>query len=276
MTTDPACDQRYLDIVERALINDLHPEMGSRIVALVKALLEARWQEPTLKAIETELARFFGVRGAADRFQDSEWYANIAGDPYTMVSPQRLQNARVAAQTVLAENLPGDFVETGVWRGGVCIMLKAVLTAAGARRRIFVCDSFEGLPEIHEGADAPLKLHENPLLAVGVEQVRENFARFDLLDEDVTFVKGWFKDTMPDLRGQVDQIAILRMDGDYYTSTREVIDELYDKVTAGGFIIVDDYGTYQQCRDAIHDFWTERGLRPELIQVDGHAHYWRK
>jgi O-methyltransferase len=276
MTPDARLEGRYLDLVGRALINDLHPDMGSRIVALVNELLAARWQPPTLKAIETELAAFFAPRPPIDRFENSAWYVNIAGDPYTMVSPQRLRNVREAAETVLAENLPGDFVETGVWRGGACIMMKAVLAAAGVRRRVYVCDSFEGLPEIAEGVDAPLKLHENPLLAVSVQQVQENFERFGLFDEDVVFVEGWFSETMPRLREQVEAIAILRLDGDYYTSTREVIDELYDKVVPGGFIIVDDYGTYQQCRDAIHDFWAERGLQPELIQVDAHCYYWRK
>jgi O-methyltransferase len=275
MTSDPSLEGRYLDLVAGALINDLHPDMGARVVELVNALLEARWQSPTNQAVEAELAAFFAPREPIDRFEDSAWYANIAGDPYTMISPQRLANVREAAETVLSEKLPGDFVETGVWRGGACIMMKAVLAAAGVRRRVYVCDSFQGLPEIAEGADAPLKLHENPLLAVSVDQVRENFRRFGLLDGDVVFVEGWFADTMPKLRDQVEAIAVLRLDGDYYTSTREVIDQLYDKVVPGGFVIVDDYGTYQQCRDAIHDFWAERGIAPAMARVDAHCAYWR-
>ena len=111
---------------------------------------------------------------------------------------------------------------------------------------------------------------------MSAEEVRENFARFGLLDEDVVMVEGWFADTMPGLAETVGEIAVLRLDGDYYTSTREVIDPLYDKVAPGGFIIVDDYGCYQQARDAIHDFWNERGLEPELIQVDWTCWYWRK
>jgi O-methyltransferase len=81
---------------------------------------------------------------------------------------------------------------------------------------------------------------------------------------------------MPKLREEIGEIAILRLDGDYYTSTRDVLDRLYDKVVPGGFIIVDDYGCYQQARDAIHDFWAERSLAPELIQIDSSGYYWRK
>ena len=213
---------------------------------------------------------------ATGRLEPGNWHAKIAGEPFTMGSPERLANVRAAAETVLREGVPGAFVETGVWRGGLCIMMKAVLAAAGARRKVYVCDSFQGLPEIAEGADAPLKLHENPLLSVSADLVRENFDRFGLLDDDVVLVEGWFADTMPPLAREIGDVAILRLDGDYYTSTREVIDPLYDKVAPGGFVIVDDYGCYQQARDAIHDFWDERGIRPELIQVDWTCHSWRK
>jgi O-methyltransferase len=271
-----ASTDAYLDLVGRSLINDLHPELGFRILRLVCELLDARREPVTQNSIRTELSKFFAGRPEANRFERPHWYAKIAGEPYTMVSPERLWNVRDAAEAVVREGVPGDFVETGVWRGGLCIMAKAVFAATGANRRVYACDSFRGLPEITDGVDAPLKLHENPLLSISVEQVRENFARFNLLDEDVVFVEGWFADTMPRLREQVGQVAILRLDGDYYTSTREVIDPLYDKVSPGGFIIVDDYGCYDQARDAIHDFWAERGISPELVQVDWSCYYWRK
>lgn len=266
----------YLDLVGTSLINDLHPDIGFRIQRLVCDLLDARGEPVTEQAIRRELAKFFAGRPDADRFDRPHWYAKIAGEPYTMVSRERLRNVREATETVVREGVQGDFVETGVWRGGLCIMAKAVLAAMGARRRIYACDSYRGLPEIVEGVDAPLKLHENPLLAISVDQVRENFARFNLLDEDVIFIEGWFADTMPKLREQIGPVAILRLDGDYYTSTREVIDPLYDKVSPGGFIIIDDYGCYDQARDAIHDFWAERGISPQLVQVDWSCYYWRK
>ena len=269
----------YLDLMGRALVNQLRPDQGPRILRLVQELLVAQGRPVTEPEVQRVLARLFEpvAEGEAQPFGGAPWYAKIAGEPFTMGSPERLANVRAAAETVLREEIEGDFVETGVWRGGLCIMMKAVLAAAGARRRIFVCDSFRGLPAIETGPDAELRsLHENPLLAVSADQVRDAFARFGLLDDDVVLVEGWFADTMPGLARTVDRIAVLRLDGDYYTSTREVIDPLYDKVSPGGFVIVDDYGCYQQARDAIHDFWAERGLKPEMVQVDWTCWYWRK
>lgn len=275
--SDPArLSTAYLDLVGRALINDIHPDAGFRVVTLVRELLQALGRPDDWNSVEAEIARVFSIHPLLDRFEPSNWYYNVGGDPFTMVSPSALENVRTATETVLREGVPGDLIETGVWRGGLCIMMKAVLMAAGSSRRVFVCDSFQGLPEVSEGVDAPLQLHDRPLLAISVDKVRENFSRFGLLDENVRFVEGWFADTMPKLRDEIDQIAVLRLDGDYYTSTREVIDPLYDKVAPGGFIIVDDYGIYDQARDAIHDFWSDRGLSPDLIQVDASCHYWRK
>ncbi len=269
----------YLDLMARALSNDLHPELGHRVLGLARELLAAQGRPDNPHEIATVMERVFSkdyLTAPADPYARGQWYAKIAADPYTMTQPERIANVREAAETVLREQIPGALVETGVWRGGLCIMMKAVLAAHGARRKLYVCDSFQGLPEISEGVDAPLKLHENPLLSVSADEVRENFARFGLLDDDVVLVEGWFADTMPELAKTVDRIAVLRLDGDYYTSTREVIDPLYDQVSPGGFIIVDDYGCYQQARDAIHDFWGERGLQPELVQVDWTCSYWRK
>jgi O-methyltransferase len=279
MPPAPPIADAYLDLVGRALLNDLHPDLGHRIVGLVGELLEAQGRKPTIPEIAGVVERMFApgyVPADADPYAPGQWYAKIAGDPYTMTQPERVANVREAAETVIREGVPGAFVETGVWRGGLCMMMKAVLAAFGERRKVYVCDSFQGLPEITEGADAPLRLHENPLLSVSAETVRRNFDRFGLLDDDVVIVEGWFADTMPPLAAEIGDIALLRLDGDYYTSTREVIDPLYDRVAPGGFIIVDDYGCYQQARDAIHDFWTERGLKPELIQVDWTCWYWRK
>jgi hypothetical protein len=198
-----------------------------------------------------------------------------------MIGLKRLQNFRALIETALAEDTPGDIVETGVWRGGASIMAKAVLEARGEKsRRVILADSFEGLPPPDLAAfpqDAGSTLHQETPLAVSLDQVRANFEKFGLLDDRVVFLKGWFRDTMPN--APVERIAVLRLDGDMYESTILPLRHLYDRVAPGGFVIVDDYWL-APCKAAIHDFLGERsgerGIGPEIIPIDGMGVYFRK
>jgi O-methyltransferase len=110
-------------------------------------------------------------------------------------------------------------------------------------------------------------------LACSQEQVEENFRRYRLLDGQVRFLKGWFKDTLPN--APVGRLAILRLDGDMYESTIQALDALYDKLSPGGFVIVDDYHL-QPCAQAIHDFREARGIGDEIRDIDGMGAYWRR
>ena len=196
----------------------------------------------------------------------------------TMVGRKRLHNFRVLIEEAIASGVAGDIVETGVWRGGASILARAVLAAHGvADRCVVLADSFAGLPPpdaAHYPADAGSDLHLAADLAVSVAQVRENFRRFDLLDEQVVFVAGWFRDTMPAL--QIGAIAVLRLDGDMYESTIDPLRYLYDRVSPGGFVIVDDYHMVAGCRQAVQDFCAGRGLSPSLADIDGSGVYFRK
>jgi hypothetical protein len=168
----------------------------------------------------------------------------------SMIGRKRMRQLQHAAEQVIQEGIPGDFIETGVWRGGACIMLRAVLEAWGVRdRRVWLADSFAGLPPPDAKrypADAGQILHTYPALAVSAAAVRANFARYGLLDEQVVFLEGWFRDTLPS--APIEQLAILRLDGDLYESTIDALLALYDKVSVGGFVIVDDYGVFPGCR----------------------------
>lgn len=197
----------------------------------------------------------------------------------TMIGMKRLQNVRDAVRTVIEEGLPGDIVETGVWRGGASIMMRATLEAYGDQARtIWCCDSFKGLPPPEMDRypqDAGMDWHTNPTLGVSMEQVKANFARYGFRDERVQFLKGWFKDTLP--TAPFSKIAILRLDGDLYASTMDALNPCYDKVVPGGFIIVDDYGIPQDvCRRAVEDFRASRGITDPIIDIDGWGKYWRK
>ena len=245
---------RYLDLVERSLLNTIHGE-------------------PRLEAT---------LRGAAMRlrhpWQTRAWRRFWPVKAHTMLSPQRLSHLRKLVEATLAEGIPGDYIETGVWRGGACILMRAVLAAHGvADRRVYVADSFEGLPRPDAErypADRGDRLFVFDELAVSEAEVRRNFEAYGLLDEQVVFLKGFFKDTLPSLKGH--PFAIIRLDGDMYESTLDALTNLYDGVSPGGYVIIDDYGVLDSCRRAVHDFLDARGLAPRIEPVEGPTVWWRK
>lgn len=194
----------------------------------------------------------------------------------TMIGTARMRNLRHLLERALAEDVPGDFIETGVWRGGACIYARGILAAHGdATRRVFVADSFRGLPEPDAEAfpaDAGDEHSTFQQLAISRDQVADNFRRYGLLDERVVFLEGWFKDTLP--KAPIERLAVLRLDGDMYESTIQALDALYDKVSPGGYVIVDDY-ILGPCARAIEDFRAARGITAALEPVDGAAVWWQ-
>ncbi|WP_244523461.1 TylF/MycF family methyltransferase [Bosea sp. BIWAKO-01] len=194
----------------------------------------------------------------------------------TMIGTARMRNLRMLTTQALEEGVPGDFIETGVWRGGACIYAKGIFKAYGAKdRKVFVADSFRGLPEpdaSRNPADTGDTHHTYAQLAVSREVVAGNFRRYGLLDEQVVFLEGWFKDTLP--VAPIDRLAVLRLDGDMYESTMDALHALYHKVSPGGFVIVDDY-VLEPCARAIHDFREQQGIEAPMHPVDGAAVWWR-
>jgi O-methyltransferase len=166
------------------------------------------------------------------------------GRALTMIGRERLQSLRECCEIVLRDQVPGDFVETGIWRGGACIMMAAVLAAhEDTERVVWGFDSFQGLPPPNQAEypkDRGDQLHRFPELAVCIECVIESFKRMGLWSEQVRLVKGWFKDTVP--AAGVEKIAVLRLDGDLYESTIQVLEGFYPRLSPGGFCIIDDYG----------------------------------
>ena len=196
---------------------------------------------------------------------------------HSMIGRRRMGNLRELAEEVLFNRVPGDFIETGVWRGGACIYLRAILEAYGVRdRRVWAADSFEGLPPPDPAypADAGDTFHTYTELAVPIEAVKRNFEKYGLLDEQVAFLKGWFKDTLPG--APTGPLAILRMDGDMYESTMDALTHLYDRVSQGGYVIVDDYRVVEGCRKAVDEFRAMRNIMDEIIEIDGVGIFWQK
>lgn len=198
-------------------------------------------------------------------------------DAETMIGTKRLLNLRYCVRTVIEDVVPGDFIETGVWRGGACIFMCGALKVYGdTSRTVWVADSFQGLPKPDPKypADKEDGLWTFEALSVSLEKVKENFARYGMLDDRVKFLKGWFKDTLP--MAPIEKLAILRLDGDMYESTMDALKSLYDKVSIGGFIIVDDYCSVKGCKTAVDEFRNERRISDAIVNIDGMGSYWRK
>ncbi len=197
---------------------------------------------------------------------------------HTMIGLKRLDNLQECVERVIADSIPGDLIETGVWRGGAAIFMRGLLKAHGdLERTVWVADSFEGLPRPDPEsypADADDAHYAYSELAISLEEVKDNFRRYDLLDEQVRFVKGWFRDTLPTLSAE--QFALIRLDGDMYESTIVALQALYPRLAAGGFVVVDDYGAIEGCRRAIEDYRDANGIFEPMLEADWTGVYWRK
>jgi len=196
---------------------------------------------------------------------------------YSMIGTKRLNNIQFCIESVVENKVKGDFIETGVWRGGACIFAKTLFNMFNQDRTVWVADSFEGLPKPNvadypedEGDD----LYSLEQLRISKEQVEENFRKFDLLDDKVKFLKGWFKDTLP--VAPIEKLAIIRLDGDMYESTMDGLTNLYHKLSPGGFVIIDDYGVIPACKKAVHDFRDEQGITEEIVNIDDSGYFWQK
>ena len=198
---------------------------------------------------------------------------------HTMIGVPRLNNIQFCVEQVLAHGVPGDLIETGVWRGGATIFMRGVLKAHGVtdRRGVgggLVRGAARAGSRPLSRRIASLDFHQMGELAVSLEDVRKNFERYDLLDDQVRFLKGWFKDTLP--VAPIEQLAVMRLDGDMYESTMDGLVNLYPKLSPGGFVIIDDYNAVTACNEAVHDFRKDAGITAPLSLIPGAGAYWTK
>jgi hypothetical protein len=245
---------------------------GSRYLELLKGTLT-----DTVFAAEPDL----GAPGSGEHFVRHYFQSPR---PLTCVPRRRLDQVETCVRRVVADGVPGDLLEAGVWRGGVAIFMRAALLEMGVSDRdVWVADSFQGLPA-PDPALYPKEaatwgsrvMREIDQLAVSRDRVETGFRALGLLDDRVRFLPGWFSETLPG--APIAKLAVLRLDCDLYESTRDVLTNLYDRVSPGGFVIVDDYGvdTLFDCRAAVDEFRAARGIRAPLEFVDTHCCSWRK
>jgi O-methyltransferase len=261
----------YLDLLKRCLTNCIYADTETRtlpVEAYVRPELQAAFRAQKLKVVQPLVIDW------AVRMEGRDWPPTA----HTMIGVKRLAHLQRCVEDVLRDHVPGDLIETGVWRGGATILMRGVLKAyAVTDRTVWVADSFAGLPQpdlVKYPQDAKMDLHTYPYLAVSLEQVQANFARYGLLDEQVRFVKGWFRDTLPILPAK--RLAVARLDGDMYESTIDALVHLYPKLSLGGYMVVDDYGNIGECRQAVDDYRAGQGISEEIRPIDASGVYWRR
>jgi O-methyltransferase len=269
-----AVGERYLGLLMRCLTRTGFGE-PQREVALVDGL-DADLKERLLDHLETHELMLVSRKQADPerRVIGSDW----PSEAETMIGMRRLRQLTLAVGHVVADSVDGDILEAGVWRGGACVMVRGALDVLGDRRRqVWVADSFRGLPKPDparypaDDGDPHWTFTE---LAVGRAEVEANFARYGLLDERVRFLEGWFEDTLPG--APIEQLAVLRIDGDMYGSTTQALESLYPRLSPGGYCIIDDYGAIVGCRAAVDDFRSTYGVTEQVEKIDWTGIVWRK
>jgi O-methyltransferase len=261
----------YIDLLTGCLTRELFLDQEVRDVDL------REWPEgrdEVLPLLRERGWRLVRPNGEPDvRAEGRDWPPTAE----TMVGRVRLDNVAWCARTAIDDGIRGDLAECGVWRGGVVALLRGILAAYEITDRVvWAADSFEGLPvpdvdryPQDEGYD----WSHVGVLKVDLDDVRANLARYGLLDDQVRFLPGWFEDTLP--TAPIEALAVLRIDGDLYQSTMDVLRALEPKVSAGGFVIVDDYHGWIPCRQAVDDYRAEGAIAAPIETVDWTAVWWR-
>lgn len=266
--SDPA--SLYLDLLKRTLTRLAFPE---RYKEVARSELP-RYLVPLLPGLRR---RGLSVTGQANvDLEERRLGRDWPPDAETMIGLPRLDNLEYCVRTIIGEDVPGDLIETGVWRGGASIFMRAALEALGdSSRSVWVADSFKGLPPPDPAypADEHDRHHTRSELAISAEEVQDNFRRYGMLDHRVRFLKGWFKDTLPS--APIERLSLIRLDGDMYGSTVEALAALYPKLSDRGFVLVDDYGL-KGARAAVTDFRRDHNITDPIIEVDWTGAYWRR
>lgn len=234
-----------------------------------------------------------------DLLENEAYIAIKKIQPYTMLPSERLITLYKKVAFCEKYNIQGSLVECGVWKGGaVALMALANLKYGKERRHIHLFDAFSEICEPDEAVDGERATREVkrwlreggsgnliPLVGIydslgGPGQLEDNQNLLETIigysPKFLHYHKGWFQDTLPKDANDIGEIAILRLDSDWYASTKICLEYLYDKVVSGGFIIIDDYGTYDGCRKAVDEFIENKNIKAYLNDVDNSCKYWIK
>ncbi|MBO6496687.1 MAG: class I SAM-dependent methyltransferase [Roseivirga sp.] len=277
--------KKYLELLKKSLLNELYLENELRIFCLAEKELYKKgflnFQQVDFEKLH-HICRHFPEKIQALIKGREEGKLIKVNTPHlvyadTMIGRKRLNHIEYCLDTILKEEVPGDVIECGVWKGGVTIFMKAYLEVYQTKNRaVWIADSFEGVPKSTLAQDKYTDLSKEayPGLAIPKEEVIRNFEKYEVPLENVKFLEGWFKDTLP--HAPMEKLALLRLDGDLYESTMDVLQSLYHKLSTGGFVIIDDFRALPQCEEAVKDFRSEHAITEEIQMIDSEAAFWRK
>ena len=265
--------ESYLELLKTALTRMIGREQYALCVPSPGTIKNGVWRFME-RCLRSRNLKLVSVVSSDDRVNGKRWPA----DAETMVGLNRLSAVQSCVVDILRNGVPGDLMETGVWRGGTCILIAGLLKAYGADNRcVWLADSFEGLPKPAADKypeDTGVYLWRFPELSVSEAEVRANFVRYGLFGPNIKFLKGWFRDTMQS--PPMERLALLRLDGDMYESTIQVLEGSYGRVSPGGYVIVDDYGVSLHCKSAVDQFRAAHHIEAPLQQVDWSCVLWQK
>ena len=192
--------------------------------------------------------------------------------PYTMVGLDRLRKLRELIRHLDEEGVAGDIVECGTYNGGSGALLAHAASQGTTSRHTWLLDSFQGMPTPSRNDGESAKSWTGTCRG-SAESVREVLAKLEVPANRVTIVPGWFSDTLSTIEPH--GIALLHIDADWYESVLEVLEELFEQIVPGGFVVLDDYGYWQGCKLAWTEFCRTRNLSLQLIPTDDTGAYAR-
>lgn len=216
------------------------------------------------------LSRFY-----PDIIEREFWEIYSLCSPYTMTSVPRLYTLYSSVDYVLKNNIEGDFVECGVWRGGSSMLIAQMLYNRNITdRKLYLYDTFEGMSEpskydlAHNGVDANVVYKEEFFFCLAdLNDVKNNMLKTNFSNDNLVFTKGKIEDTIP-ARKPSGKIALLRLDTDWYESTKHELIHLFPLVAEKGVLIIDDYGYWQGCRKAVDEYIKDNKLPILLNRID--------
>ena len=281
----------YIHLLKSSVMNNLYIELEAQLVYSVLCASHREIPEldkfQSMRSDQVMLDHLAELKASGDMlilqslnrkgepFPDDS-LRNYAEFAHTLLGSSRLDYLEQCVKTILSEQIVGDFLQAGCWRGGSSIFIHGVQQAlAYEPRNLWIADSFEGLPESRHAADRDFAMDKSvlPFLSVGRAEVKGLFERYGLLDDRVQFLEGWFDDTLKNPPMQ--SLSLLHIDADLYFSTLTVLESCYRLVREGGFVIIDDYGILPPCKEAVEEFLAKYSLTPDIEVIDEHAVAWR-